>query len=195
MAKHTASINTPKKPANSAMSAITWGGGIAGGTPQKTSTGAPNTAVYTPPAAPDPPTPMPWDTNYANEDANLTANYNNTITGLDYQKAQGIKQFGFDDASDPYNNLKMLQKHYDEAKRGALNSMASRGQLYSGAAQNAQNYAAEDYNKSYSDQQKQYKDFLQQNEQARLGAQNSLASGQNAAQYNRLLAALQNGNQ
>jgi hypothetical protein len=148
------------------------------------------------PAAPAGPTnqPMPWDTNYESTVNNLGTDRTNALANIGYENAQGEKQFGFTDTSDPYNNLKMLQQHFEQAKRGALNSMAARGHLYSGAAQNAQNLATDDYNKQYAGQQKAYQDFQHGQEQKRLGAESNFSTGTANATYARLLAALQNSN-
>jgi hypothetical protein len=137
---------------------------------------------------------MPWDTNYESTINNLGTDRTNSLANLQYESAQGEKQFGFNDTSDPYNNLKMLQQHFEQAKKGALNSMAARGHLYSGAAQNAQNLATDDYNKSYAGQQRQYQDFLHGQEQKKLATESAFNKGKSDATYNRLIAALQNSN-
>lgn len=51
------------------------------------------------------------------------------------------------DTSNPYSRAALLQKSYDQNRAGATTSMASRGQLYSGAHQNAQNVAQSDFNR------------------------------------------------
>ena len=45
----------------------------------------------------------------------------------------------------PYSRAALLQKSYENTSRYNTNSMASRGQLYSGALQNAQNDASHNY--------------------------------------------------
>lgn len=47
-----------------------------------------------------------------------------------------------DDKSNPYSRAAALQTAYDQSVRGTNNSYAARGQLYSGAIQNAQNWNA-----------------------------------------------------
>lgn len=54
------------------------------------------------------------------------------------------------DYSNPYSRASLLKKAYDQRSTGEGNSLAARGQLYSGAYQNAQNAAASDFNQSNS---------------------------------------------
>lgn len=63
-----------------------------------------------------------------------------------WQIGQLRNDYGYDasgnvDPSNPYSQAALLQKHYQQSQRGNLNSYADRGQLYSGALQNAQDAA------------------------------------------------------
>jgi hypothetical protein len=84
-----------------------------------------------------------------------------TISGLEAQKPQvladyGYKASGYDsagnplglsfDASNPYSRAALLKRNYDQQQTGTVNSMASRGQLYSGALQNAKASNEHGYN-------------------------------------------------
>lgn len=48
----------------------------------------------------------------------------------------------FDDHTNPFSRAAALQTAYDQSVRGTTNSMAARGQAYSGAQQNAQDWNA-----------------------------------------------------
>lgn len=93
-------------------------------------------------------------------DANLAAatrNRNQTMVGLAAERAQlgSIYGYGqrpdgsvFDDVSNPYSRAAVLQTLYDQHKAGNTNSMAARGQLYSGALQTEQNNLADQTGRS-----------------------------------------------
>lgn len=74
------------------------------------------------------------------------------LAQLQYQRGQLGSTFGlgidpsgavFEDVSNPYSRAATLQKLYDQSRRGTGTTMAARGQLYSGAMQNAQNQNAQ----------------------------------------------------
>jgi hypothetical protein len=95
--------------------------------------------------------PAPIDPSYG---ANVNAAQRNLTTTLQEDEAQraqlgstyglGVDSAGnvVDDHSNPYSRAAALQTAYDNSVRGTNNAMAARGQLYSGALQNAQNYNA-----------------------------------------------------
>lgn len=64
--------------------------------------------------------------------------------GLGATYGLGVDATGnvIDDKSNPYSRAAALQTAYDQSVRGTNNSYAARGQLYSGAIQNAQNWNA-----------------------------------------------------
>lgn len=75
----------------------------------------------------------------------------------DYQVGSGAQNFGYDqygrliDTSNnpnynPYSQANILQRNYDNTKRGTVNNYAAQGQLYSGALKNAQADNAYNYN-------------------------------------------------
>lgn len=75
-----------------------------------------------------------------------------SLLSAQYQRGQLGQTFGlgidpqgnvFEDVSNPYSRAANFQKQYAQAQRGAQTSMAARGQLYSGAYQNAQNANAD----------------------------------------------------
>jgi hypothetical protein len=55
-----------------------------------------------------------------------------------YQLGSLSNEYGIGDTSNPYSKAALLQESYNRSKLGTTNSMASQGQLYSGALQNAQ---------------------------------------------------------
>lgn len=81
-------------------------------------------------------------------------NYQNTIAGIAAQEPMVRRRFGFNeqgqiDPSNPFGKAQLMKRSYDQSQRGTTNSMAARGQLYSGAAQrqkeeNQFNYQAND---------------------------------------------------
>lgn len=81
--------------------------------------------------------PLPFDATYDSQVGLNTRNYNDTITGLDAQGQQTLRDFGLDDPSDPFSRAKALERAYHQRETGTTNSMAARGQLYSGANQSA----------------------------------------------------------
>jgi hypothetical protein len=94
-------------------------------------------------------------------DAALTArqnlartSYQNRIAGIAAQEPMVRRRFGFTeqgqiDPSNPFGRAQLLKRSYDQSQRGTTNSLAARGQLYSGALQrqkeeNQFNYQAND---------------------------------------------------
>lgn len=76
----------------------------------------------------------------------------------DYQAGSGEQSFGYDASGNlitsganynPFSQAAVLQRNYDNTKRGSINSYAAQGQLYSGALKNKQSTDA--YNFDVSD--------------------------------------------
>ena len=59
------------------------------------------------------------------------------VQGLATQQAYGLEGPFADAATNPYSRAAQLQKSYEQAQRGNLNSSAAAGQLYAGSFQNA----------------------------------------------------------
>ena len=137
--------------------------------------GAPAAAPPAPVAA-----VMPVDPGY---DAAIGAagyNLQSALLNTQYQRGQLGSTFGlgldangntFEDVSNPYSRAANFQKQYAQSQRGAQTSMAARGQLYSGAYQNAQNANADTFSRN--------KD---QNIREFMAAHQSLAGAERAAQ-------------
>ena len=125
---------------------------------QDTLTPAPTSAPA--PQQPAPP-PMPgatYDSEYQNDLAAAEAAYESSMAriGLGESRLSFDTGFGKDgqvDLSNPYSQGMMLQRYKEQAARGINNSMASRGQLYSGARQRAQDENSFQYERNRSNLQ------------------------------------------
>lgn len=74
--------------------------------------------------------------------ANNRDAFNATQAGLDDQErtlgiTYGMGRFGGSIANNPYSRAALLQRSYNQNQRAATNTLAMRGQLYSGATSNA----------------------------------------------------------
>ncbi len=74
------------------------------------------------------------------------------------------------DPSNPFSRAALLQRSYDNAKRGTTNSMAAAGQLYSGALQNAQNENARGFQQGDNALRQAFVDFFSGQESNRAAA-------------------------
>jgi hypothetical protein len=127
--------------------------------------------------SPTAPSVLPPDANY---DATVAgANKQHDITAADIKRAhdQALLQYGYIqtsgdpthiqfDPSNPFSQAAMLKRNYDQAQTGNTNSYAARGQLYSGALQNAQNESGFQYQKGSDTISKALIDFLANNQSA-----------------------------
>ena len=99
--------------------------------------------------------------NYQRSLSDIENQYQQTGQALDQQEAglgisYGLGQYGADIASNPYSRAAMLQRSYNQNQRASVNTMASRGQLYSGATQNQANANAANYGSAYDALSKDY---------------------------------------
>lgn len=67
-----------------------------------------------------------------------------------YQTGLTQSEYGFDpsggiDPRNPYSRAALARRQYQDSQRGAMNSYAAQGQLYSGAYRNAQDTTARNY--------------------------------------------------
>jgi hypothetical protein len=74
-----------------------------------------------------------------NSGKGLSADYGIDYTGDPVNGASGFNIADNVDVTNPFSRAALLKKSYQQATAGNTNSMAARGQLYSGALQNAQN--------------------------------------------------------
>lgn len=91
------------------------------------------------PGAKPPPAAPPIDPIYDAQVGTANRRRDDALAFLDQDERTAIRTFGLDDTSDPFSRARMLQRSYEQRRLGNTNSMAARGQLYSGALQNQQN--------------------------------------------------------
>lgn len=106
-----------------------------------------------------PQTPLPWDGAAANDEAGAGRRLANTVTGLQAGWVRTQQDFGLegswaDPASNPYSRATLLQRSYDNARRGTTNSAGN--QLYAGSFINAQNQNTHQFNLGRDELQKSY---------------------------------------
>jgi hypothetical protein len=136
---------------------------------------------------------MPWDVAAANSEAVAGKRLANSVTGLDAgwlatEQDYGLDP-GFDDAaSNPYSRATLLQRSYDNAKRGTLNSAGN--QLYAGSYINHQNQNTFQFNKGRDELQKSYAAAHAQYIQERQEAQDDFNEEIGQAGWNRINAGL-----
>lgn len=92
--------------------------------------------------------PPPFDSIYENAISGLNRQYGDTSAQINYDESQLSPTYGYKtdtggnvtvDPSNPFSKAALLQRSYDQGQAGTTNRMASQGQLYSGATQNALN--------------------------------------------------------
>lgn len=96
----------------------------------------------------------PFDAGLTGSLNTARTNYQNTLAGIAAQEPMVRRRYGFTeqgqiDPSNPFGRAQLLKRSYDQSQRGTTNSLAARGQLYSGALQrrkedNQFNYQAND---------------------------------------------------
>lgn len=73
-----------------------------------------------------------------------------------YSRAQLSNQYGYGDVSNPFNLAQLQKEEYQRTQNRTLNSLASQGQLYSGALGAERNYNAKNYAISEDRLRRQY---------------------------------------
>jgi hypothetical protein len=133
----------------------------------------------TAPPPPVPNAPLPVDPGYDATQAGLARQRDVTYTGLEQQRQGAYLQYGYKqdangqitfDATNPYSQAAMAKRQYDQQRAGNTNSMAARGQLYSGALTNAQNATSMQEGQTNDTLQKQFASFLARTEAAKAQA-------------------------
>lgn len=91
------------------------------------------------PAAPTPPVTPVEDSLYNQQISAINNRLGNQNLGFAGQESRLQSYFGFDPqyAQDPYTQANILARRASQREEGTLNAMASHGQLYSGAMNNA----------------------------------------------------------
>jgi hypothetical protein len=130
----------------------------------------PSAPVASPPsasAASSGPPPLPPDATYDQQVAAYGQRRDDTIAGYEGQKTSALADYGYGatydadgnvasltvDPNNPYSRAAQLKRSYDQSKTGTTNSLAARGQLYSGAMTNAQDANDRGYLQGQNDQQ------------------------------------------
>lgn len=111
---------------------------------------------------------------------------NQSQAGFDDQEKQlgisyGLGNMGGSFASNPYSRAALLQRSYDQNQRRTQNSMASAGQLYSGATQSARNFNNFNYGQAGDALRKDFGSRVGQIGLQRQGAQSQYGYAMEAA--------------
>ncbi len=134
----------------------------------------------------------PYDPIYSNTMTNLGSTRDQSLARLTLQEGQAKRAYGFDDPSNPYSRSKLLEQSYFENRAGIGTSMASRGQLYSGALTNAQTANTGQYNQDVGLLRDEYNTLLSGYGQDRLDVQAEYQRGGRTAGSQALQDALDN---
>jgi hypothetical protein len=140
--------------------------------------------------APDPKADA-WNTIEQTTKTNAGATKRNTLAQITYGEGRDARDGGFKfnyktdadgnqyadldsvtvDYSDPFSKMSLLQKAYEDTKRGSTNSYAAQGQLYSGSYINQQN--SDNFNDTHArtDATRDFLDSLKGSTFKRVGAQ------------------------
>jgi len=121
---------------------------------------------------------LPWDTAYEQTVGNINKGRDNALAQNTYQANQLGQSYGYsldpvsgavaEDPTNPFSKAALLRQSYERSRAGTTNGMAARGQLYSGALQNAQNYNALNYTQSSDTNQRDFRNAAQSLLQGRL---------------------------
>lgn len=144
------------------------------------------------PGGPAPlPPPLPFYGDLDTQDATSLAQYNNTQSALTYQQGQLNQEYGMGgDTSDPFNKANLLERSFKQRQAYDTNSLASRGQQYSGAKLNADAASQYSHDQSYDALSRAYQQGTQGIKQQGLSAYTSYQGTVNADQQARLARAL-----
>lgn len=139
-----------------------------------------------------PPTPPAYSSAYetavgrANRDLGASQA---DITGRELATEQ---QYGFGaDKSNPFSRANMLQKSFTTGQKTVTNSMAGRGQLYSGATSNALAANRSNYEQGLDSNLREYQAALADYARQRVGAQQHYDETVSAAEAQRLESGLE----
>lgn len=158
---------------------------VAGATPPAVGAG-PGTGYD-----PNNPQSLPYDALYEDAVARRQRNLTNTMGQLQFEETD-LNQT-YNDPSNPFNQLAMAKRAFEQQKRGATNSMAARGQLYSGALQNQQNEIRFGHERTNDDLARAYARARQGIVARRQGAQSEFEDYKASAYADRLARASQGG--
>lgn len=139
-----------------------------------------------------PPVRMADDSIYQNKINALRTGLNDTNLALDRQQYGVREQFGFDPefASNPYTQANMLARRAQQRFAGTTDSVAARGQLYSGNVNRLRQADEFTSGAEMDATRRDYLGSLSEIEQKRLAAQRELEGG-SADAYEDLIARMQ----
>jgi hypothetical protein len=135
--------------------------------------------------------PQPWNAQYETTMGGIRRDQADLQAQNAYQR-QGIEQeYGFNDTADPYSRANLLQKSYREGQLGTTNSMAARGQLYSGATQRAREAGTFGYGQNLNALRGEYEQKLYGLNQQGLAGMRDLRDQAGEAEAHRLESSLE----
>lgn len=143
---------------------------------------------------------LPLDPIYDQQAGGLQKRRDDTLSGLAGTRTRALLDYGYSaqydangnatgltfDPNNPDSRAAQLKRRYNEAKAGTTNSMANRGQLYSGALLNAQDTNAGNYQRADNANQNALLAFLARNQGAKAGAGTDYELGMGQAAADRL---------
>jgi hypothetical protein len=132
---------------------------------------------------------LPPDASYDQSVALLQRQRDEGLAGITANRQQGLSSYGFTegpngtlavDPNNPFSQASLLKKSYDTSRRSTGQTMASGGQMYSGAFQNAQDLVNRNELQGNDQLQKSVAAFLAKNTQAgkEAGTNYEIAAGQ-----------------
>jgi hypothetical protein len=173
------------------------GGRAGGGGP---ATGIPSTGTNAPVGTPG----LPVDPIFSNDIGTAQRTHDTTVSGLLTQRANTASAYGYTptydeqglirslavDPNNPYAKANLLRKSHTENRARTLGSMASRGQLYSGALGVGQGINDENYQQGSDALQKSFIDFIARNQGQITGANTNYANALAGADSERVSRAV-----
>ena len=118
---------------------------------------------------PDP--TLPFNAERDSTVAGAARNRDISLQNNAYEAQQAQTNYGFDNPlANPYSKAALLQRSYDQFNRGAVNSSAAQGQLYSGSTQDTLDAGMFDFGQQWNQGQQEYQTSLRSIVDKNLGA-------------------------
>jgi hypothetical protein len=151
-------------------------------------------------------TGLPVDPIFSNDIGSAQRTHDTTVSGLYTQRANTAAAYGYTptydeqglirslavDPNNPYAKANLLKKSYTENRASTLNSMASRGQLYSGALGVGQGINDENYQQGSNALQTSFINFIANNQGQITSANTNYANALAGADSERVSRAVAN---
>jgi hypothetical protein len=147
------------------------------------------------------PTVQPWDTQYESDVSSINSARDQSLLQIAAQRSQLGSDYGYQqdqtgavtvDPSNPFSRAALLERTYRQSQAGSTNSLAARGQLYSGALQNALGEGQYQHDVGSDALQRSFQSAAQALEAQRLQALTGATTGITDAQGRRLDRSLTN---